>query len=393
MTNQDELNCFFGAQVEPGIEYKTIPKIGFLHVSQAALADASQSGRVTLYTTVKEKAFALGTLSAKDGSFHMPLDLNFMPDQEVRFSAKGDKVKVHITGYYEVDDNDDLDLDDDSFDEAEEEEVKNTISKPVVIPNTPKSQKSRPALEAEKPASALKSRDKSITGSAKKSTPGATPAHGSSDMKAQTPPPQPSKSGASTSTKSETIEKMDESLELSSTDEEDDLSKDTDESEDIDDKDDDDEDKIIGEDDDDDDDDDDDESDPSDEEQGKFNNNAQFHPKRPKFDPHARSNNQGTPRSEKRVSFQEGRGGGEEGGQKTQRFQNKPFQHNRNRPNQNSFQKRQGGGNPQEGGRYNDGFQRHNFRGGQGGGRGGFNRGGRGGGSFRGGRGHFRGRN
>jgi len=101
------MSCFFGLEVTVGQPQTVIPEIGFLHVSQAAIA-APKACKATLKVCVEGKTFAVGTLSPSDGIYHMPLDMNFMPDSEVRFSVEGDgDAKVHLTGYYELDDDED----------------------------------------------------------------------------------------------------------------------------------------------------------------------------------------------------------------------------------------------------------------------------------------------
>ena len=110
---EESFNCFFGLEVTVGKSQKVIPEIGFLHISQAALATPG-SKRVVVSVTIDGKSFTIGTLSPSNGVYHMPLDMNFMPDSEVEFSIEGDdNAKVHLTGYYELDDEDD-ELDDDA---------------------------------------------------------------------------------------------------------------------------------------------------------------------------------------------------------------------------------------------------------------------------------------
>ena len=101
------MNCFFGVEVNPGETIAHTPSGVMLRVSQAALAhhhDATTNGKVTLYCSVGGlPAYALGTLSAQHGKYHFPIHAIFMPGQELQFSTQGDKIRVHVTGYYDVD--------------------------------------------------------------------------------------------------------------------------------------------------------------------------------------------------------------------------------------------------------------------------------------------------
>ena len=150
---EESFNCFFGLEVTAGKPQKVVPEIGFLHVSQAAVASPN-TGKSTLTVKVEGKSFTVGTLSPSNGTYHMPLDMNFMPESEVEFSVHGDdSTKVHLTGYYELDDAEDDDAEDclgedaelgseDMSDDDEENDTKPPVSeKPKTKTNEPVSAK------------------------------------------------------------------------------------------------------------------------------------------------------------------------------------------------------------------------------------------------------------
>jgi hypothetical protein len=96
------MNFFFGIEVLPGKNYKSMPPDGsFLHVSQAALPADAKEGRVSLKATVDQHTYVLCTLNAGHTD-QCPLDLNFSAGREVVFSTTGAPVPVHITGYFEA---------------------------------------------------------------------------------------------------------------------------------------------------------------------------------------------------------------------------------------------------------------------------------------------------
>eukprot|EP00009_Paramoeba_aestuarina_P009156 CAMPEP_0201520856 /NCGR_PEP_ID=MMETSP0161_2-20130828/12939_1 /ASSEMBLY_ACC=CAM_ASM_000251 /TAXON_ID=180227 /ORGANISM="Neoparamoeba aestuarina, Strain SoJaBio B1-5/56/2" /LENGTH=331 /DNA_ID=CAMNT_0047919365 /DNA_START=32 /DNA_END=1028 /DNA_ORIENTATION=+ len=142
MDEMDTLNCFFGIEVDKTKPQKVTPELGFLHISQAALATPAP-GKATLRIATEGKTFTVGTLSAEGGMYHMPLDINFMPGAEVEFSVVGDgNTTVHITGYYEMDDDDDLDesVDIPSDEEEEEDDEDIPATKQELVPPIAKEQ-------------------------------------------------------------------------------------------------------------------------------------------------------------------------------------------------------------------------------------------------------------
>jgi hypothetical protein len=125
------MNFFFGMEVLPSKVYKSTPPEGsFLHISQAAIPADAKEGRVSLKATVEDATYVLCTLNAGQID-QCPLDLNFSAGREVQFSSSGTAVPIHLTGYFEAIDEDEIDYSDDegfegadmgASDESEEEE-------------------------------------------------------------------------------------------------------------------------------------------------------------------------------------------------------------------------------------------------------------------------------
>ena len=101
--NPECLNCFFGVEVTVGRSQKVNLDMRSLLITQAALATPT-SNKVALSATIDGKSFTIGALSSSHGVYHMSLDTRFQPNSELDFFVEGDEnAKVHIMGYYEVD--------------------------------------------------------------------------------------------------------------------------------------------------------------------------------------------------------------------------------------------------------------------------------------------------
>jgi hypothetical protein len=112
---------FFGAELQKGtVSNPEIPEGTFLHLSMAALGfDTKDGQRATLYVHTqdgeddKEVKHVVCTLVAGkcDNQY---LDLNFPGGEKVGFSVGGEP-SLHLTGYYQIDEEEMGDEDDDSF--------------------------------------------------------------------------------------------------------------------------------------------------------------------------------------------------------------------------------------------------------------------------------------
>ncbi len=89
-----------------------------LHICQAALP-ATANGRTVLSITVDGTTFCIGTLDTNANLFQMPLELVVSAQQQLSFSAKGQSA-IHISGFIEPVEDEDIDLDD--MPESDEED-------------------------------------------------------------------------------------------------------------------------------------------------------------------------------------------------------------------------------------------------------------------------------
>ncbi|KAL0478174.1 histone deacetylase HDT [Acrasis kona] len=98
------LLSFFGQQVLPGKNATKIeiPEGVIVHVSQVAFASEVPAGEIArLFIHADDKKYAVCTLVGQTKEF-ANLDLNLDPETEFQFSVEGTKTAVHLTGYYNI---------------------------------------------------------------------------------------------------------------------------------------------------------------------------------------------------------------------------------------------------------------------------------------------------
>jgi hypothetical protein len=119
--------AFWGCTLQPG-QKKTVesPKGNILHLSQACLNEP-KDGKNYVQAEVEGKTYAVACLE-KGKNEHESFDLFFNPSQ-CAFSSSG-KSEVHLTGYFEPDEGDDL--------EEEEEEEEEKAAVPAKKSDSPK---------------------------------------------------------------------------------------------------------------------------------------------------------------------------------------------------------------------------------------------------------------
>mmetsp|Transcript_66752 Transcript_66752/g.152959 ORF Transcript_66752/g.152959 Transcript_66752/m.152959 type:complete len:225 (-) Transcript_66752:157-831(-) len=116
--------AFWGASVKPGQKVSVSMSDGgtLLHLSQACLANAKEASPTYVKVVRDGQTLNLACLG-KGSQEHCALDLFFALEEPVVFIVEG-KNEVHLTGYFEPEDDgaDDDDLSDDDDDEEEDDD-------------------------------------------------------------------------------------------------------------------------------------------------------------------------------------------------------------------------------------------------------------------------------
>eukprot|EP00927_Polykrikos_kofoidii_P006608 TRINITY_DN12679_c0_g1_i2.p1 TRINITY_DN12679_c0_g1~~TRINITY_DN12679_c0_g1_i2.p1 ORF type:complete len:247 (+),score=72.14 TRINITY_DN12679_c0_g1_i2:68-808(+) len=153
--------AFWGCTLKPGQKEKVESSKGnILHLSQACLHDP-KDGKNYIKAEVEGKTYAVACLE-KGKSEHESFDLFFNPSQ-CAFSSSG-KSEVHLTGYFEPDEGDDLEEEEEEEEEQEATSKKNAPAKKSDSPKQEGTEKTAPpakeAADAPKVAESAKPQKK-----------------------------------------------------------------------------------------------------------------------------------------------------------------------------------------------------------------------------------------